>query len=473
MNNDNTICAIATAPGGALGIIRVSGPEALAITDSIFRPAGKDKRKLNEREAYTLAFGRIVDEENGQETVDEVLVSIFRAPHSYTGEDSTEISCHGSAYILQRVTQLLIKNGCRAAAPGEYTERAFLNGKMDLSQAEAVADLIASRSKAAHRIAMNQMRGAFSEELAKLRDKLLHLTSLMELELDFSDHEELEFADRSELSTVAQQIRDVIKRLADSFRVGNAIKNGVPVAIAGETNAGKSTLLNRLVGDERAIVSDIHGTTRDVIEDTVSISGTTFRFIDTAGIRDTADKIESIGIERTMQKISQAEIVLMLIDSTQAEAQIKELSPKVLPRCAGKTLIIVFNKSDIAGATIPPTLLSELEKKYGGALLNHISISAKTGSGIEQLRQRLCSLSAVSGASTDGVIVSNLRHLDALNSSLSDIERVLDGLQAGLPSDLVSQDLRSCLYHLGEITGGEIQTDEVLGNIFRHFCVGK
>ena len=473
MNNENTICAIATAPGGALGIIRVSGPEALTITDSIFRPVGKDKRKLSEREAYTLAFGRIIDEENGQETVDEVLVSIFHAPHSYTGEDSTEISCHGSAYILQRVMQLLIKNGCRAAAPGEYTERAFLNGKMDLSQAEAVADLIASRSKAAHRIAMNQMRGAFSEELAKLRNKLLHLTSLMELELDFSDHEELEFADRSELSAVAQQIRDDMKRLADSFRVGNAIKNGVPVAIVGETNAGKSTLLNQLVGDERAIVSDIHGTTRDVIEDTVSINGTTFRFIDTAGIRNTADKIESIGIERTMQKTSQAEIVLMLIDSTQAEAQIKELSPKVLPLCKGKTLIIVFNKSDIAGAAIPPTLLSALDKEYGEASLNHISISAKTGSGIEELRQRLCSLSSVSGASTDGVIVSNLRHLDALNASLSDIERVLDGLSSGLPSDLVSQDLRSCLYHLGGITGGEIETDEVLGNIFRHFCVGK
>lgn len=474
MNNENTICAIATAPGGALGIIRVSGNEAIDITDSIFSPIGKDKRKLSERDAYTLTFGNIIDKENGGEIVDEVLVSIFRAPHSYTGEDSTEISCHGSAYILQRVMQLLISNGCRAAAPGEYTERAFLNGKMDLSQAEAVADLIASRSKAAHRIAMNQMRGAFSEELALLRNKLLHLTSLMELELDFSDHEELEFADRSELSAVAQQIRDVIKRLADSFRIGNAIKNGVPVAIVGETNAGKSTLLNQLVGEERAIVSDIHGTTRDVIEDTIDIQGITFRFIDTAGIRDTADKIESIGIGRTMQKISQAEIVLMLIDSTQAEAQLEELWPKVMPLCEEKNVVIVFNKSDITAVT--PSALIAKYRNNGIAAPSHIDsicISARTGDSIDSLRHLLCSSSSVDAASASGAIVSTLRHLDALNASLSDIERVIDGLDSSLPSDLISQDLRSCLYHLGEITGGEIQTDEVLGNIFRHFCVGK
>ena len=466
MNNDNTICAIATAAGGALGIIRVSGKGAISITDKIFCPAGKDKRCLQERDAYTLTFGNIVDADGT--IVDEVLVSLFRAPHSYTGEDSVEISCHGSAYIMQRVMQLLISNGCRAAGPGEYTQRAFLNGKMDLSQAEAVADLIASNSAASHRIAMNQMRGSFSRELSELREKLLHLTSLMELELDFSDHEELEFADRSELVSVSTRIKEAITRLVASFKVGNAIKNGVPVAIVGETNAGKSTLLNQLVGDERAIVSDIHGTTRDVIEDTVNINGITFRFIDTAGIRDTADKIESIGIERTMQKISQAEIVLMLIDSTMAETQIKELSPKVLPLCAGKTVIMVFNKSDIAETpSLSPTQENLTHE------LKHISISAKTGSGIEELRQMLCSLSSVGGASTDGVIVSNLRHLDALNSSLSDIGRVLVGLQTDLPSDLVSQDLRSCLYHLGEITGGEIQTDEVLGNIFKHFCVGK
>ena len=474
MNNENTICAIATAPNGALGIIRVSGSEAIEITDKIFVPVGKDKRRLAERDAYTLTFGNITDKENGGEIVDEVLVSIFRAPHSYTGEDSTEISCHGSAYIMQRVMQLLIANGCRAAAPGEYTERAFLNGKMDLSQAEAVADLIASRSAASHRIAINQMRGAFSSQLATLRSQLLHLTSLMELELDFSDHEELEFADRSELVSVSTKIKDAITRLVASFKVGNAIKNGVPVAIVGETNAGKSTLLNQLVGDERAIVSDIHGTTRDVIEDTVSINGITFRFIDTAGIRDTDDKIESIGIERTMQKISQAEIILMLIDSTQAEAQLSELSPKVLPLCEGKTVIIVFNKSDIASLA-PHSSISDYCEAAAIASIqaDSISISAKTGDGIDQLRHMLCTSSSVNGASTDGVIVSNLRHLDALNASLTDINRVLDGLTTDLPSDLISQDLRSCLYHLGEITGGEIQTDEVLGNIFKHFCVGK
>lgn len=488
MNNDNTICAIATAAGGALGIIRISGKDAITMTDKIFRPVGKDKRCLRERDAYTLSFGNIVDAEGI--IVDEVLVSLFRAPHSYTGEDSIEISCHGSAYIMQRIMQLLISNGCRAAGPGEYTQRAFLNGKMDLSQAEAVADLIASNSAASHRIAMNQMRGSFSRELSELREKLLHLTSLMELELDFSDHEELEFADRSELVSVSARIKNAITRLISSFKVGNAIKNGVPVAIVGETNAGKSTLLNQLVGDERAIVSDIHGTTRDVIEDTVNINGTTFRFIDTAGIRDTADKIESIGIERTMQKIGQAEIVLILIDSTLAKEQIKELSPKVLPLCGGKNVVVVFNKSDIAGATDSPTLLSSMDKLCGEAMhegkgctpnkeenlpqgIKHICISAKTGSGIEDLRQMLCSLSTVSEASNDGVIVSNLRHLDALNAALSDIDRVLDGLQTNLPSDLISQDLRSCLYHLGEITGGEIQTDEVLGNIFKHFCVGK
>ena len=473
MNNDNTICAIATAAGGALGIIRVSGSDAITATDKIFRPIGKDKRPLQERDAYTLSFGNIIDTDGS--IVDEVLVSLFRAPHSYTGEDSIEISCHGSLYIMQRIMQLLISNGCQAAGPGEYTQRAFLNGKMDLSQAEAVADLIASNSAASHRIAINQMRGSFSRELSELREKLLHLTSLMELELDFSDHEELEFADRSELVSVSTRIKDAITRLIASFKVGNAIKNGVPVAIVGETNAGKSTLLNQLVGDERAIVSDIHGTTRDVIEDTVNINGTTFRFIDTAGIRDTTDKIESIGIERTMQKISQAEIILMLIDSTQAEAQLSELSPKVLPLCEGNTVIIVFNKSDIAQApTLSPTLFSTANEQTSQPhQLEHINISAKTGSGIESLRQMLCSLSSVNGASTDGVIVSNLRHLDALNASLTDINRVLEGLTTDIPSDLISQDLRSCLYHLGEITGGEIQTDEVLGNIFKHFCVGK
>lgn len=455
-----------------MGIIRVSGPEAISIADSIFTPVGSDKRKLQERQPYTLAFGRITD--GSGNIIDEVLISIFRAPHSYTGEDSVEISCHGSSYILQKVMQLLMKNGCTPAAPGEYTQRAFLNGKMDLSQAEAVADLIASHSEASHRIAMNQMRGAFSRELAALRSQLLHLTSLMELELDFSDHEELEFADRSELLNVADKIRQTVSSLIGSFRVGNAIKNGVPVAIVGETNAGKSTLLNQLVGEERAIVSDIHGTTRDTIEDTITIGTATFRFIDTAGIRDTTDTIESIGIERTMQKISQAEIVLLLIDSTQASQQYALLAPKVLPLCKGKSLIIAYNKADIAGDTKPPYVADLKSPEYVDfSSVDEILISAKTGQGIDTLRHQLCTLAAVDSDSSSGVIVSNLRHLSALNTALADIERVLDGLASGLPSDLISQDLRSCLYALGEITGGEIQTDEVLGNIFSHFCVGK
>lgn len=472
MNKQNTICAIATATGGALGIIRVSGPEAISIADSIFTPVGSDKRKLQERQPYTLAFGRITD--GSGNIIDEVLISIFRAPHSYTSEDSVEISCHGSSYILQKVMQLLMKNGCTPAAPGEYTQRAFLNGKMDLSQAEAVADLIASHSEASHRIAMNQMRGAFSRELAALRSQLLHLTSLMELELDFSDHEELEFADRSELLNVADKIRQTVSSLIGSFRVGNAIKNGVPVAIVGETNAGKSTLLNQLVGEERAIVSDIHGTTRDTIEDTITIGTATFRFIDTAGIRDTTDTIESIGIERTMQKISQAEIVLLLIDSTQASQQYALLAPKVLPLCKGKSLIIAYNKADIAVDTKPPYVADLTSPEYVDlSSVDEILISAKTGQGIDTLRHLLCTLAAVDSDSSSGVIVSNLRHLSALNTALADIERVLDGLASGLPSDLISQDLRSCLYALGEITGGEIQTDEVLGNIFSHFCIGK
>ena len=309
----DTICAIATSQGGALGVIRLSGPQAIAITSTLFRPHQKEV-ELEKQKAYTITFGRIMD---GEETIDEVLVSLFRAPRSYTGEESVEISCHGSAYILQRVLQLLIASGARLAQPGEFTQRAFLNGKMDLSQAEAVADLIASTNAATHRMALSQLRGGFSQELNRLRDQLLHFTSLIELELDFSDHEELEFADRSELQQLATKIEDTLSRLAHSFHVGNALKSGIPVAIIGETNAGKSTLLNALVGEERAIVSDIHGTTRDVIEDTVNLRGITFRFIDTAGIRQTTDTIENIGIERTFQKINQAEIVLWMIDSAQ------------------------------------------------------------------------------------------------------------------------------------------------------------
>lgn len=458
----DTICAVATAPGGAIGIIRVSGEQAIAITDRIFMPIGANGKTLAQRKPYTLAFGNIVTAQG--DIIDQVLVSIFHAPHSYTGEQSVEISCHASTYILQQVMQLLVANGCRPAEPGEYTQRAFLNGKMDLSQAEAVADLIASHSAASHRMAMNQMRGAFSTELSDLRDKLLHLTSLIELELDFSDHEELEFADRTQLVDVAQKIQHTVQRLIQSFRIGNAIKNGIPTVIIGETNAGKSTLLNLLVGEERAIVSDIHGTTRDVIEDAVNIDGKIFRFIDTAGIRDTTDTIESIGIERSLAKIKQAEIILLMLDATCANEQYQALSNKVLPLCQDKHLLVIVNKCDKA----TPTTITPLPENA-----TQINISAKTKQGIEQLKTQLSLLLPDADIMAGSAIVSNIRHLKALQSANDDINRVLEGLQTDLPTDLVSQDLRSCLYHLAQITGGEIQTDEVLGNIFKHFCVGK
>ena len=476
---DDTICAIATAQGGAIGTIRVSGKEAITITDKIFTPASGPT--LSGRKPYTLTFGHI-NGENG-EIVDEVLVSLFRGPHSYTGEDSTEISCHGSSYILQQVMQLLIKNGCRAAGPGEFTQRAFLNGKMDLSQAEAVADLIASTSAASHRMAMNQMRGGFSRELSQLREKLLHLTSLMELELDFSDHEELEFADRSELSQIASQVEGVINGLVQSFSVGNAIKNGIPVAIIGETNAGKSTLLNALLNEERAIVSDIHGTTRDVIEDTMNIKGILFRFIDTAGIRETSDTIESIGIERSFQKLDQASIVLWVIDSTEAETQINALKDKVIPRCEGKKLILVMNKCDMvnnaeqsdclkepSGATILNPAIASADS---GMNYEMISIAAKQREGITELQKLLVKAAALPEVTQNDVVVSNVRHYEALSHALEAIHRVQEGMSIGLSSDLVSQDLRECLFHLAEIVGGEITNDEVLGNIFKNFCIGK
>lgn len=462
--SQDTICAIATAPGGAIGIIRVSGPEAITVTDRIFIPATGPR--LTERQPYTLTFGQIISTE--KEVIDEVLVSLFRAPHSYTGENSVEISCHGSSYILQQVMQLLIQNGCRAAGPGEYTQRAFLNGKMDLSQAEAVADLIASTSAATHRMAMNQMRGGFSRELSQLRDQLLHLTSLMELELDFSDHEDLEFANRSELASLVSHIERAIVNLTNTFSTGNALKNGVPVAIVGETNAGKSTLLNALLNEERSIVSDIHGTTRDVIEDTLCLEGITFRFIDTAGIRQTADAIENMGIKRSFQKLEQASIVLWVIDATQANEQYSQLTTDILPRCIEKHLILVLNKVDLVPSGSPLPIFDKLPKD-----VDIIPISAMRKDGIITLQQKLVSFVSLPNFSQNDIVVSNVRHYEALLHALTAIRRVQRGLALGNACDLVSQDLRECLHYLGAIVGGTIDANEVLSNIFNHFCIGK
>lgn len=464
--NQDTICAIATAQGGAIGSIRVSGPNAITIAEQIFSPA-KSGKQLTDRKPYTLTFGYV---HNGEEIIDEVLVSLFRAPHSYTGEDSIEITCHGSTYILQQVLQLLIKNGCRIAQPGEYTQRAFLNGKIDLSQAEAVADLIASTSAATHRLAMSQMRGGFSKELAELREKLLNFTSMIELELDFSE-EDVEFADRSALCQLADGIEKVIARLIHSFSVGNVIKNGVPVAIIGETNAGKSTLLNVLLNEDKAIVSDIHGTTRDVIEDTVNIGGITFRFIDTAGIRETNDTIENLGIERTFQKLDQAEIILWMIDATDVTSQIKGLSKKILPRCEKKHLILVFNKSDLIREE-QKEAISSLSSNFPKKDITSIFISARQRLGTDELQQMLIEAAHLPTITQNDIIVTNARHYEALTHALEAIHRVQEGLEANISGDFLAQDIRECIFHLSDIAG-EVTNDMVLKNIFQKFCIGK
>ena len=465
----DTICAIATPSGGALGIIRVSGSRAIPVTSSIFKPQGT--QTLDQKRGGTLTFGHIVDPATG-EVVDEVLVSLFRSPRSYTGEDSCEISCHGSVYILERTVQLLLRGGCRLARPGEYTERAFLNGKMDLSQAEAVADLIASTTQANHRMAMQQMRGAFSSELRTLRDQLLHITSLLELELDFSDHEELEFASRPELLALAQKVRTHIGSLCQSFKLGNALKRGIPIAIVGETNAGKSTLLNTLVGEERALVSDVQGTTRDTIEETFTLGSTLVRFIDTAGIRTTDDKVEQMGISRTFAKMEEADIVLWLIDATQWQEQLAKLAPQIVPLCEGKRLVAMLNKQDL----VTPETLAEAQTALAQRLPKGATLSALCAQSEQAaltLTPILASLLAeLKAASPSDTIVSNLRHYEALTCAQSAIDRVIAGLSSGLSGDFISQDLRECIHHLSDIVG-EVTTDDVLGNIFRHFCIGK
>ena len=582
------IAAIATAPGtGGIAVIRVSGPDAFTITDTIFR-ARNPKRTIATAEAYTMLFGNIIDVNSGQSTadsrdaaccvlsvndrkinpngdcrqstvdcrhniVDEVVVAIFRAPHSFTGENTVEISCHGSIYIQQEILRLLISAGARMAGPGEFTQRAFLNGRLDLSQAEAVADLINAQSAAAHTIALNQMRGNFSSKLEELRRQLLHFVSLLELELDFGDHDDLEFADRTELNSVANEIRTQLTRLQQTFSQGNAIKNGIPVAIVGETNAGKSTLLNLLVGDNRAIVSDIHGTTRDVIEDTVNINGLTFRFIDTAGIRQTSDIIENLGIERIYEMIERAQIILWVIDSTNVTEHIEWLAERIMRRTQGKRLIILLNKIDRLNEEELTTLRQWFEpykstlnsqqsivnsrdarlvraseksvksderllaqqesesndneektskksvpsvgdKIAGEATANSVNqrslslwrensvrdttpqiieISAKQNLNTECLTSLLYENAQMPDLSAGDIIISNLRHYEALTLALDSIDRVIEGLQMNIPADFVAQDIRQALFHLAEITGGEITTDEVLGNIFAHFCIGK
>jgi tRNA modification GTPase len=460
---NDIICAISTPPGmGAIAVIRLSGKGSIAVADTLFvSPSGK---RLADAKANSVLFGEI---RFNNEVTDEVLVTVFHAPRSFTGEESVEISCHGSVYIQQKIIEALIARGVRLAKSGEFTRRAFGNGKFDLSQAEAVADLIASSSQASHRVAMNQMRGGFASKLAELRDKLLQFVSLVELELDFAE-EDVEFANRQKLYELTEEIEREIDKLARSFQLGNAIKNGIPVAIIGETNAGKSTLLNLLLNEEKAIVSDIHGTTRDVIEDTVNINGVTFRFIDTAGIRHTTDTIETLGIERTYQKIAQASIVLWMIDLTTPTEEINTLAQSIIPKLVDKHVLLLLNKSD---------LLSESEREEKQHLLPELKverlfISAKKRQNTDQLQQLLLKAADIPQIGEHDVVVTNLRHYEALMNALEAVRRVKEGLDTGITSDFISQDIRECMFYLGEITG-QISTDEILGNIFSKFCIGK
>jgi tRNA modification GTPase len=460
----DSIVALATPSGaGAIAIIRISGLDAIAIGASVFKSVkGKD---IAMQKSHTLHLGHIVD---GDKILDEVLVSIFKGPNSYTGENTIEISCHGSTYIQQQIIQLLLRKGCRMANAGEFTLRAFLNGKLDLSQAEAVADLISSDNEASHQIAMQQMRGGFSNEIARLREELLNFASLIELELDFAE-EDVEFADRTQFYELLGRIELVLKRLIDSFAVGNVIKNGIPVAIVGEPNVGKSTLLNALLNEERAIVSEIAGTTRDTIEDELVIGGIGFRFIDTAGIRETEDVVESIGIRKTFEKIEQAQVVMYLIDNGKLimdnELQkVKIEIEKIRNQFPLKPLLVVGNKSD----KLSEGQISDLKSQIPNLLL----ISAKQNTGVEMLKEQLLSFVNTGALRNNETIVTNTRHYDSLLKALEEIQKVNHGLQTNLPSDLMAIDIREALYHFGEITG-QVTNDELLGNIFANFCIGK
>ena len=447
---NDTIVALATPPGlGAIGVIRISGNSSFEIINKVFY--GKNISKAN---SHTVHFGTIRD---GEEILDEVVVTIFKGPHSYTLEDVIEISCHGSTYILQSVIQLLIRNGARLAKPGEFTQRAFINGRFDLAQAEAVADLIAAESEAAHSTAMKQMRGGFSGEIKLLREELIHFASMIELELDFSE-EDVEFASRDELKTLIIKIQTPVDELIKSFELGNALKNGIPVVIAGKPNAGKSTLLNALINEERAIVSDIPGTTRDVIEDTFNVEGTLFRFIDTAGLRETQDKIEAIGVERSKEKMKQAKVIVLLLDmhaqtKEEIEEQIAQVESYNIP------FLVLGNKMD---------LYSEPEVE----LDTIIKVSAKEGTNLDLLRSKLLELSQSNQLKTEGTIITSIRHYESLQKTKEALSRVLDGIDSGISNDFLAMDIRESLQHLGEITG-EITTDDLLDNIFSKFCIGK
>jgi tRNA modification GTPase len=464
MLDQSTICAISTPPGiGGIAVIRLSGKEAVVIADKIFE-SKSGRKKLSDQPRNTLIFGII---KVGGELIDEVVVGIFKSPNSFTGEDIVEISCHGSIYIQQRILQFLISEGARLARPGEFTQRAFLNGKMDLSQAEAVADLIASGNAAAHKLAISQMRGGFSNEINRLRDELLRFASLIELELDFSE-EDVEFADRALLIELSIRISSLLKKLTDSFRLGNVIKNGIPVAIIGETNVGKSTLLNALLNEDKAIVSDLHGTTRDVIEDTVNIDGTLFRFSDTAGIRETTDIIEAMGIERSYHQLEKAEIVLLVTDISQPIEPVLKRISDIREKITNQHLIIIANKVDIATQDIQ-NQLSNFPLMPNEKL---IFIAAKSRINLEKLSQLMTHAVDFKSIGPDEIIVSNIRHYEALRSAFLAIEKVIEGLKGGISGDFLAQDIRECLHYLGEITG-EISTDEILGHIFKNFCIGK